>query len=117
MDWVTRTFETHERTIGMATRLWVLATPVDGTVIELVLVAQVRDMRKPKRLFADLGFLPVKLRTRIIRKILISMQKRDVLQDIEIWRRKKYRPHPRLCRSDGAIGRYRRYCRQFYPHD
>ena len=45
------------------------------------------------------------------------MQKRDVLQDIEIWGRKKYRPHPRLCRSDGAIGRYRRYCRQFYPHD
>ena len=58
--------ETHERTIGMDTRLWVLATPVDGTVIELVLVAQVRDIREPKRLLSGLGFLPVKLRTRII---------------------------------------------------
>ncbi|MDD9984250.1 MAG: Rieske 2Fe-2S domain-containing protein [Gammaproteobacteria bacterium] len=107
--------ETLERTIGMEIRLWVLATPVDGTFIDLVLASQVRDMRKPKQLIAGLGFLPVKLRTRILSKILISMQKRDVLQDVVIWGRKSYRPHPSLCRSDGAIGKYRRYCRQFYP--
>ena len=37
----------HERTIGMDSRLWVLATPVDGTFIDLVLVAQVRDYESP----------------------------------------------------------------------
>ena len=107
----------HERTIGMDTRLWVLATPVDGTLIDLVLAAQAREIRKPKRLISGLGFLPVKLRTRIMNRILISLQEQDVLQDVEIWSRKSYRPHPRLCRSDGPIGRYRRYCRQFYPPD
>ena len=106
----------RERTIGMASRLWVLATPVDSTFIDLVLVAQVRELRKPKRPIAGLGFLPLNLRTRIMNKLLISAQERDVLQDVAIWGRKKYRPHPSLCRSDGAIGRYRRYCRQFYPH-
>ena len=106
----------HERTIGMDSRLWVLATPVDGTFIDLVLVAQVRQLRKPKRPIAGLGFLPLKLRTRIMNKLLISTQERDVLQDVAIWGRKKYQPHPSLYRSDGAIGRYRRYCRQFYSH-
>ena len=107
----------HERTIGMDTRLWVLATPIDSTLIDLVLAGQAREIRKPKRLISGLGFLPVKLRTRIMNKILISLQEQDVLQDVEIWSRKSYRPHPRLCRSDGPIGRYRRYCRQFYPPD
>ena len=106
----------HERTIGINSRLWILATPVDGTFIDLVLVSQMRDIRKPKRLIAGLAFLPVTLRTRIMNKIWIFMQKRDVIQDVEIWGRKRYRPHPSLCRSDGAIGRYRRYCKQFYPH-
>lgn len=105
----------HERTIGFNSRLWVLATPVDGTLIELVLVSQCREIRKPKRPLAGLAFLPVTLRTRLMNKIAISMQRRDVLQDVEVWRRKTYRPHPRLCRSDGDIGRFRRYCRQFYP--
>ena len=107
----------RENTIGMDSRLWVLATPVDGTFIDLVLAGQVRDIRKTKRLIAGLGFLPVKLRTSFMRQDSgLIMQKRDVLQDVEIWGRKSYRPHPRLCRSDGAIGRYRRYCKQFYPH-
>lgn len=109
--------DVHERTIGMDTRLWVLTTPVDGTSIDLVLVSQVRAMRKPKRLIAGLVFLPVKLRTKLMNKIIISAQERDVLQDVAIWSRKKYRPHPTLCGSDGPIGRYRRYCRQFYPRD
>ena len=106
----------HEHTIGINSRLWILATPVDGTFIDLVLAGQVQEIRKPKRLIAGLAFLPVKLRTSFMNKISTLMQKRDVLQDVEIWGRKRYRPHPRLCRSDGAIGRYRRYCKQFYPH-
>ena len=107
----------REHTIGIDARLWVLATPLDGTFIDLVLVSQIRNMRRPKRRIAGFGFLPVTLRTRVMNKVSAIMQRRDVLQDVEIWSRKSYRPHPRLCRSDGPIGIYRRYCRQFYPSD
>ena len=116
MGWGYSFVDIRENTIGVDSRMWVLATPVDGTVIDLVLAGQVRELRKPKRLIAGLAFLPVKLRTKVMNKIWAFMQRRDVLQDVEIWSRKSYRPHPRVCRSDGPIGRYRRYCKQFYPY-
>ena len=106
--------EVHERSIPMDSRLWVLATPVDGTVIEVVLAAQVRELRKPKRPIMGLRFVPLRMRAKILNRIMMLGQKRDVLQDVEIWRRKRYRSRPRLCRSDGEIGIYRRYCKQFY---
>lgn len=37
----------------------------------------------------------------------------DSRQDVALWGRKRYRPRPLLCRSDGEIGLYRRYCEQF----
>ena len=105
----------HERTIGMDSRLWVLATPVDGTHIDLVLAGQVREIRKPKRPIVGLRFVPTSLRAGIMNSIMMAIQKQDVLQDVVIWGRKRFRARPRLCRSDGEIGRYRRYCQQFYP--
>jgi len=107
--------EIHEKTIDMDSRLWVLPTPIDGTLIDLVLVGQVQAIRKPRRFITGLGFVPMKLRHRLMNQILLSQQKREVLQDVAIWERKRYRPTPRLCRADGPIGKYRRYCRQFYP--
>ena len=107
--------EIHERSIGMDMRLWVLATPVDGTVIEMVLAGQVRELNRPKRSIVGMRFLPPRLRTRLMNEFILSTQKRDVMQDVAIWSRKRYRPRPRLCRSDGEIGLYRRYCEQFYP--
>ena len=107
--------EIHEKTIDMNARLWVLATPVDGTLIDLALVSQLRDLRRPRRFISGLGFLPVKLRSRLMNRILMLQQKQDVRQDVVIWERKQYRSPPRLCAADGPIGTYRRYCRQFYP--
>ena len=107
--------EVREHTMGMDTRLWVLATPVDGTLVDLVLVGQVRELRRPKRPIVGLRFLPLGLRGRIMNQLILHYQRRDVLRDVAIWRRKRFRPRPRLCRSDGEIGTYRRYCRQFYP--
>ena len=111
--------EIHEKSIGMDTRLWVLATPVDGTLIDLSLVSQVREIRKPRRRIAGLGFLPVKMRAPIMNKIMAEFQRRDVLKDVIIWSNKQYRPRPRLCRSDGEIMPFRAYCAQFYadPRD
>ena len=107
--------EIHEKTIDMRARLWVLPTPIDGTLIDLVLVSQLREFRKPGRFITGLGFLPMKLRQRLMNHILLSQQKRDVLQDVVIWEKKRHRSPPRLCRADGPIGTYRRWCRQFYP--
>ncbi|MDE0694740.1 MAG: Rieske 2Fe-2S domain-containing protein [Boseongicola sp.] len=107
--------EIREHSIGFDSRLWVLATPIDGTDIEITLVSQVRLLRSPKRPIAGMRFLPAKLRTRILNRIMISAQRQDVMQDVDIWRRKTFRPRPLLCRSDGEIMKFRRYCEQFYP--
>ena len=107
--------EIREHSIGMDLRLWVLATPVDGTLIDLTLVSQVREIRKPKRTIIGLGLLPVSWRTRIMNKFIASQQREDVLQDVVIWSRKHYVSRPRLCRSDGKIMPFRYYCAQFYP--
>ena len=107
--------EVREHYIGMDTRLWVLATPVDGDLVEMTLVSQVRLLLRPKRPIAGMRFLPPRLRTRIMNRIIIAAQMHDVQQDVAIWGRKRYRPDPALCRSDGPIGKFRRYCEQFYP--
>ena len=105
----------REHSIGMNMRLWVLATPVDGTLIDLTLVSQVREIRNPKRLIAGLGFLPPRFRAPLINKFMALQQKQDVLQDVVIWGPKRYESRPRLCRSDGEIMPFRYYCAQFYP--
>lgn len=107
--------EVREHGIGMETRLWVLATPVDGETLDMALVSQVKRIRKPKRAIIGMRFLPVGLRTWLMNKIIIAAQRRDVLSDVVIWDRKHYIPRPRLCGSDGEIGTFRRYCEQFYP--
>ena len=107
--------EVREHSIDLETRLWVLATPINGELVELTLVNQVRKLRRPKRSIVGVRFLPAGLRTRIMNKIIMAAQKRDVMQDVVIWSRKQFRPRPALCGSDGEIDKYRRYCEQFYP--
>ena len=92
-----------------------LSTPVDDTLIDLSLASQVRELRKPKRWIAGLGFLPARLRAPLLNKFIAMMQYRDVQQDLTIWSRKRYRPHPCLSLSDGEIMPFRAYCAQFYP--
>ena len=72
-------------------------------------------MRGLPRRIAGLGFLPPPLRAPVMNRILTPMQKRDVLQDVTVWSRKKHRTRPRLARSDGEIMQFRADCRQFYP--
>ena len=109
--------DVQERTVPLSMRMWILATPVDGTVIDLSIVSQVRELRDPQRRFIGAGFLPTKLRAPIVNAFLAPQQEQDVLQDVVIWRRKRYRSRPRLCRSDGEIMAYRDYCSQFYPDE
>ena len=108
--------EIQEKTIPLDSRLWVLATPIDGQQIEFVLVSQVRNIRKPGgRFFVGLEFLPSPWRGQMLNRMILQEVKRFVEQDIIIWERKQYQSPPRLSQADGPIGIFRRYCRQFYP--
>ena len=107
--------EFEERSIPIQARLWVLATPVGGTRIHLVLASQVGHLAHPKRPIVGLRFLPERLRLPIMNKMIRAKQAMYVNQDVVIWRRKRFRPRPRLNRADGEIIAYRRYCEQFYP--
>ncbi|MDE2789425.1 MAG: Rieske 2Fe-2S domain-containing protein [Paracoccaceae bacterium] len=107
--------EIHENSIEFDSRLWVCATPIDGDIIELTLASQVCLSQHPKRPILGMRFLPGALRSRVLNRIVIVNQERDVMQDVIIWSRKRYRPLPLLCRSDGEIGMFRRFCAQFYP--
>ena len=109
--------EIREHSIGMDARLWVLSAPINPTEIELTLVSQIRDFPKPKRFIVGLGFVPTRLRTRLMNGVMIRAQKRDVDQDVIIWERKKFLSQPRLSRADSEIALYRRYCKQFYGDD
>lgn len=106
--------EIREHSIGVDMRLWILATPVDGELIDLSLVSQTREIRKPKRWIAGLGFLPVRYRAPVFNRFVSGFQRGDVMQDVVIWSRKGYRSQPRLCLSDGEIMPFRQYCKQFY---
>ena len=107
--------EVREHSIGIDIQLWVLATPIDGEFVELTLVSRIRRMTRPKRPIVGMRFLPAQLRTQLMNKIVAAVQRKDVMQDVAIWGRKRYRPRPYLCRSDGEVSLYRRYCKQFYP--
>ena len=106
--------EIREKSIGVDMRLWILATPVDGKLIDLSLVSQTGEIRKPKRWIAGLGFLPVRYRAPVFNRFTSSFQRGDVMQDVIIWSRKRYQAQPRLCLSDGEIIPFRQYCKQFY---
>lgn len=107
--------EILEHSVGMDMRMLVLATPVDGTLIDLSLVSQTRELRNPRRWIAGLGFLPLRPRAPIMNKIIVLMQDRDVRQDVVVWSHKRYRPRPQFCFSEGGIMPYRAYYAHFYP--
>ena len=106
--------EIHEKETDLHTRMWVLATPIDGTRISLTLAAQTRKT-KPKQFIAGLRFLPANLRHDLFNRVFLREEKRYIMQDVGIWERKRNITPPRLSSADGPIGKYRRYCQQFYP--
>ena len=105
--------EFHERVSGLCLRQWILATPVDYTHAEMVIVLQVRRWEPGQKWLAAL--LLKCLPTSWLPRFFISRVKHDVRQDMTIWESKRYQPLPILSRADGEIMTYRKYCEQFYP--
>jgi hypothetical protein len=98
--------------IGLSARQFVLATPLDGEWVELNLALSTRQAaRTSSRLSAA--------RARVIasaaRCMLAFQFQREVHKDKAFWETKRYLSRPALDASDGPIGEFRRYCRQFYP--
>ena len=106
--------ELTEHTIPFRARFWVLATPLDGTYVELVLANQTKEMDRVKRRILGLGWLPKRLRARLTNYVTLEGQVRDVQQDVPVWNRRTFHDRPVLSSADGKIMLYRRYCSQFY---
>ena len=105
----------NEHSMGLRSRLWVLATPIDGTYMELVLAGQTQEVVRPKRPIVGFRILPRRARARFMNRRMLAQQVADAQQDIDIWERKRFQPRPVLSRADGKIMEFRRFCRQFYP--
>ena len=106
-----------EHSIPVRSRFWVLATPLDGTYMDLVLANQTQETDRVGPGIMGLGLLPKRVRARLLNYILLEEQVKDVEQDVPIWNRRVFRPRPLLNGDDGKIMLYRRYCSQFYPEN
>jgi phenylpropionate dioxygenase-like ring-hydroxylating dioxygenase large terminal subunit len=108
--------------LGLSARQYVFATPLDGEWVELNLAL---SMRKPgvararSRALRPAGALLSVMGGRVLRRLASSLFmwqfQREIRKDMVFWESKRYLTHPALDASDGPIGEFRRYCRQFYP--
>ena len=90
----TPTFRTDFRT-------YVLCTPVDENTVVL-------------RGGGTMQSLPDPTMHQMVSSLFFQGFVHDVEQDFAIWENKAYFPRPVLASTDGPIGAYRKYCRQFY---
>jgi nitrite reductase/ring-hydroxylating ferredoxin subunit len=101
--------------LGVRSRHLVFATPVAPGELEIMVGFTMRSLRSGaglsgKRRGAALGLLDDAAVA-----IGLDIFRRDVEQDFDIWKHKKYVHPPQLSQADGPISFFRRYCRQFYP--
>ncbi len=96
---------------GLVVRQWVLATPIDGVMIDVWLAADIKSMPH----VYGLNLLPERVVRPTLSKILVKELASEVALDAVVWGKQEYRPNPVLCQADRDIFRFRRYCKQFYP--
>jgi phenylpropionate dioxygenase-like ring-hydroxylating dioxygenase large terminal subunit len=97
--------------LGLSARQYVFPTPLDGEWVELNLAMCMRT----RAASSELAARPARLVTTLARNLFMWQFQREVKKDIVFWETKRYLSHPALDASDGPIGEFRRYCRQFYP--
>lgn len=96
-------------------RHWVMCTPSEGGLCELRTCSSIRPLERPGALHPALLLLPRALATRVVARAAFDGFVHDVEQDFHIWSNKAYVDPPMLAQGDGPVGRYRKWCRQFYP--
>lgn len=97
--------------LGMSARQYVFATPLDGESVELNLALAIRKQTRDSRL----ALSGARILNRLTRSVFMGQFRREIEKDRIFWESKRYLAHPALDASDGPIGEFRRYCRQFYP--
>ncbi len=100
--------------MGLNARLQVLATPVDGTHIDLRLGLRLAHIENKGAVHPLARMLPRRLLERIIARFVLDGFSTDASADFPIWENKAYVERPRLARGDGPIGVYRSWAAQFY---
>ncbi len=106
--------DVYEAQRDLHLRLWVLCTPTRDGNAELRIGAAMKAMTSPGRAHPMLALLPRGAANRLVQTMAFRELARDVSDDFEIWSSKAYLDRPALAKGDGPIGRYRRWCRQFY---
>lgn len=101
--------------LGIEARLLVLATPIDGTHVDLRLGLRLRQIAEPGRVHRLVALVPRRVLGWVVSRSILAGFAGDAGQDFPIWENKAYIERPRLARGDGPIGVYRRWARQFYP--
>jgi nitrite reductase/ring-hydroxylating ferredoxin subunit len=100
--------------VGLHTRQYVLSTEVAPRSTELRLGMALR-----RGADADwrLRVIPKPLFDGIVARVSHRSYVGDVMQDRSIWENKRFVDRPLLAEGDGPVGRFRAWCRQFYPSE
>jgi len=107
--------QTHVESLGLHVRNYVLATPVDGDLIDLHLGLSLREPASYGSVHPALSWLPRPLVRQLLSRLAFRGLVDDVRQDEPIWTHKAHLHPPGLAEGDGPIGKYRQWARQFYP--
>ena len=102
-------------TFGFRFRLYILPTPERDGRITLRAGLEMKEIADLATLHPLARLAPSRLLHEIVQRSALSGIANDVGQDFAIWENKVYVDPPVLARGDGPIGRYRKWCRQFYP--
>ena len=100
--------------LGLRTRQYVLARPVNEDEIELTLGMSIYRVERPASIHPAIFWLPKGWLTERIADTSIKEYEADVRQDLPIWANKTFIHPPALAQGDGPVGAYRRWARQFY---
>jgi nitrite reductase/ring-hydroxylating ferredoxin subunit len=103
--------EVHEQTRDIALRFWVLCTPTHDDKCELRTACTTTKIGSKT---LALALLPYAAASRLIQRFAFHEFCHDIAQDFEIWEHKRYVDPPLLAKGDGPVGRYRKWCQQFY---
>ena len=99
---------------GLRLRQWVLSTPSRSKHVDFRIAVSLDDLILAERVKPVLGLVPHSFLSHVVGQAVLRMFKRDVAQDFDIWKNKRYLPSPALAAGDGPVGLYRKWASQFY---
>ena len=97
---------------GFRCRNWILAMPIDGESMDILMVAdldQLPDWKVLRNRWLDwLGH-------QITPRVLVNEIVRDLRKDEPIWSNQRFQSSPVFSSADRHLRRFRNFCKQFYP--